>query len=79
MIKRIFKWLGVIVAVIIVFILLDLLVLATPGPFFPEKKQYTQTNINLKNDYRGRPVDEIPLESSGLLGPVIVKEEVFLN
>ena len=37
---------------------------------FPDKKQYTSTNIDLKYDFRGRPRDEIPLEPSGLLGPV---------
>ena len=37
---------------------------------FPDEKQYTSTNIDLKHDYRGRSIDEIPLEPSGLLGPV---------
>jgi hypothetical protein len=41
---------------------------------FPDKKQYTSTNINLKRDFRGRPTDEIPLEPSGLLGPVSITE-----
>ena len=40
---------------------------------FPDKKQYTSTNIDLKHDFRGRPIDEIPLEPSGLLGPVKVQ------
>ncbi len=40
----------------------------------PDKKQYTSTNIDLKHDYRGRPIDEIPLEPSGLLGPVTIKK-----
>ncbi len=43
---------------------------------FPDKKQYTSTNINLKNDYRGRPRKEIPLEPSGLLGPVTIKQAI---
>ena len=43
---------------------------------FPDKKQYTSTNINLKRDFRGRPLDEIPLEPSGLLGPVTIEETV---
>jgi hypothetical protein len=42
----------------------------------PDKKQYTSTNIDLKHDYRGRPIDEIPLEPSGLLGPVTIQEAV---
>jgi len=44
---------------------------------FPDKKQYTTTNIVLKHDFRGRPIDEIPLEPSGLLGPVTIREAVF--
>ncbi len=43
---------------------------------FPDKKQYTSTNIDLKHDFRGRPIDEIPLEPSGLMGPVTVLEAV---
>jgi hypothetical protein len=43
---------------------------------FPNKKQYTSTNIDLKHDFRGRPIDEIPLEPSGLLGPVTIQEAV---
>ncbi|NHE59583.1 glycosylhydrolase-like jelly roll fold domain-containing protein [Cyclobacterium plantarum] len=44
----------------------------------PNKKKFTSTNIDLKHDYRGRPIDEIPLEPSGLLGPVTILEaEVF--
>jgi len=41
---------------------------------FPMKKQYTSTNINLKHDFRGKPIEEIPLEPSGLLGPVAIQE-----
>ncbi len=44
---------------------------------YPDKKQYTSTNIDLKRDYRGRPIDEIPLEPSGLLGPVTIEEVVM--
>jgi len=44
------------------------------GQTFPDKKQCTQTNIMLNHDFRGRLIDEIPLESSGLLGPVTVEE-----
>lgn len=41
---------------------------------FPDKKQYTATNINLEHDYRGRLIHKIPLESSGLLGPVRIMQ-----
>ena len=40
---------------------------------FPDKKPYTSTNIDLAHDFRGRPIDEIPLEPSGLLGPVTIQ------
>ncbi|WP_347840577.1 glycosyl hydrolase [uncultured Draconibacterium sp.] len=40
---------------------------------FPDKKQYTSTNIRLKYDFRGRPTNNIPLESAGLLGPVSIQ------
>lgn len=46
---------------------------------FPNLKQYTSTNIDLKHDYRGRPLDEIVLESSGLLGPVTIQEAINNN
>lgn len=41
---------------------------------YPDKKQYTSTNIDLKYDYRGRPRQKIPLEPSGLVGPVTIEE-----
>jgi hypothetical protein len=44
---------------------------------FPDEKQYTKTNIRLDHDYRGRPIEEIPLEPSGLLGPVSIKEVII--
>ncbi|MFY0654543.1 MAG: hypothetical protein JXQ96_21085 [Cyclobacteriaceae bacterium] len=40
---------------------------------FPDKKQYTKTNIMLNHDFRGRTIEEISLEPSGLLGPVTVE------
>ena len=41
---------------------------------FPDKKQFTETNIVLINDFRGNPRKEIPVETSGLLGPVQILE-----
>jgi len=41
------------------------------------KKNFTKTNIDLKYDFRGRPRKEIPLEPSGLLGPVTIEEASF--
>jgi hypothetical protein len=43
---------------------------------FPDSKQFTSTNAVLINDFRGRPRKAIPLESSGLLGPVTLKVAV---
>ena len=39
-------------------------------------KKYTRTNIVLGNDFRGHPLSKIPLESSGLLGPVTLQVAV---
>jgi hypothetical protein len=39
----------------------------------PEKQSYTSTNIDLKHDFRGRPREKIPLETSGLIGPVTIE------
>ena len=44
---------------------------------FPNKKQFTSTNAVLINDFRGRPRKEIPLEPSGLLGPVTIEEVII--
>jgi hypothetical protein len=40
----------------------------------PERKQFTKTNIMLNHDFRGRPIEKILLEPSGLLGPVKILE-----
>jgi len=44
---------------------------------FPDKKQYTSTNIILTNDFRGKPREKIPLEASGLLGPVLIMTDAM--
>ncbi len=46
---------------------------------FPDKKQYTKTNVMLNHDFRGRTIEEIPLEPSGLLGPIVVEEAIMKN
>ena len=35
-------------------------------------QKYTKTNIVLGHDFRGAPLKDIPLEPSGLLGPVTI-------
>ena len=42
-----------------------------------EEKKYTNTNIVLGHDFSGRPLLHIPLEPSGLLGPVTIKKGVI--
>lgn len=42
-----------------------------------EVKKYTNTNIVLKHDFTGQPINQIPLEPSGLLGPVTIKRGVI--
>ena len=44
---------------------------------FPDKKQYTNTNIVLTNNFFGTKRKKIPLESSGLLGPVTIEKAVM--
>ncbi len=41
---------------------------------YPGKDQITKTNIVLGNDFTGKPLEKIPLEPSGLLGPVTIEE-----
>ena len=41
---------------------------------FRDKKQYTSTNILLIHDFRGGVKEEIPLEPSGLIGPVTIEK-----
>lgn len=43
---------------------------------FPDKKQFTSTNIVLSNDFKGIAGEKIILEPSGLLGPVTIQEAV---
>lgn len=40
-------------------------------------KKYTQTNVVLRNDFRGRAKSEVALEPSGLLGPVVVMKAIY--
>ncbi|WP_195280565.1 glycosyl hydrolase [Parabacteroides johnsonii] len=40
-------------------------------------KKYTQTNVVLRNDFKGRAKSEIALEPSGLLGPVLVMKAIY--
>jgi len=59
--KKAFKWLGVIIGAIIVIVLLALGVLTTPGPFFPEEKQYRSITVHSEIPI-GREMDSIMQE-----------------
>jgi hypothetical protein len=61
MIKKLFKWLGAIVGVIIALILLDMLVLSTPGLFFSEEKQYGSITVYSEKPI-GKETDSIMAE-----------------
>ena len=37
-------------------------------------RRFTKTNVVLGNDFQGRPLKEIPLQPSGLLGPVRLRQ-----
>lgn len=56
-----FKWLGILIGVVIVIILVALGVLAIPGPFFPEEKQYRAITV-YSEDPIGQEVDSIMAE-----------------
>ncbi len=64
-IKKLFKWLGVIVGVVILLILLDIVVLSTPGPFFPEAKQYGSIAV-----YSELPIGE---ETDSIMSEVFLR------
>ena len=41
------------------------------------RKKYTNTNIVLGHDFAGRTIQQIPLEPSGLLGPVTIRKGIL--
>ena len=45
--------------------------------FDEELKKYTNTNIVLGHDFAGRTIQQIPLEPSGLLGPVTIRKGIL--
>lgn len=65
MIKRIFKWSGMIVGLIIVLVLLAIVVLARPGSFFPEEKQYGSITV-----YSEKPIGQ---ETDSIMSEVFLR------
>jgi hypothetical protein len=63
--KKLFKWLGATLGVIILLILLDLGVLAFPGSFFPEKKHYGSITV-----YSEKPIGE---ETDSIISEVLLR------
>lgn len=63
--KKLFKWIGSIMAVFIVLILLGIGVLATPGPFFQEKKQYGAITV-----YSEKPIGQ---ETDSIMAEVFLR------
>lgn len=63
--KRLFKWIGVIIAIIVALVLLDISILAMPGAFFPEKKQYGSITV-----YREMPIGQ---ETDSIMAEVLLR------
>lgn len=63
--KKLFMWLGAIVGMIIALLLLDIVMLAKPGPFFPEKKQYESITV-----YREKPIEQ---ETDSIMSEVFLR------
>jgi|GEM_PF-4283366 len=59
--KKFFIWFGGIIGLIIVLILLDIGILATPGLFFPEGKQYRSITVHAETPI-GPEIDSIMAE-----------------
>jgi hypothetical protein len=60
-IKKLFKWLGAIVGVIIILILFDIGILSNPGLFFPEEKRYESITVYSEKPI-GQEIDSIMSE-----------------
>ena len=64
-IKKLIRWLGAIVGAIIILILLDIGMLAIPGPFFPEKKHYGSITV-----YSEKPIGK---ETDSIMSGVFLR------
>lgn len=43
--RKSLRWFGIVIGGIVAIILIDIVILAMPGPFFPEKKQYRSMTV----------------------------------
>jgi hypothetical protein len=59
--KKTIKWIGIAVAVVIVIVLLILGILTTPGPLYPEEKQYGAITVHTESPI-GSEIDSIMAE-----------------
>lgn len=63
--KKLFRWSGVIIGVIILLLLLDIAVLAKPGPFFPVKKLYGSITV-----YSEKPIEQ---ETDSMMSEIFLR------
>jgi hypothetical protein len=56
--RKSIRWFGIPIVVIIAIILIDIVILAMPGPFFPEEKQYRSITVYSEMSI-GKVVDSI--------------------
>jgi hypothetical protein len=59
--KKVFKWLGIAIGAVIVILLLAVGILAMPGPFFPEEKQYRAIIVHSEAAI-GKEIDSVMAE-----------------
>ena len=59
--RKSLRWLGTLIGGIIVIILIYIVILAIPGPFFPEKKQYRSITVYSEMSI-GKEIDSIMTE-----------------
>lgn len=63
--EKLLKWTGITILVVIALILLDIGILAIPGPFFPEKKQYGSITV-----YSEQPIRQ---ETDSIMAEVFLR------
>jgi hypothetical protein len=61
MVRRTIKWIAITIAVVIVIVLLILGILTTPGPFYPEEKQYGAITVHAESPI-GPQIDSMMAE-----------------
>ena len=57
-VKKIFKWIGLAFTIVVLPALAAVVILTTPGPFFPESKQYDAITVHSEEPI-GHEIDSI--------------------